>query len=80
MVNVVEITTAVEKKTPFAIGDAVNDSLRAEQIDSVNCQCAGALVVLRGTVASIQARQKVIDLTRKVCGMREISFEINIAG
>ena len=71
---------AVENKTPFAIGDAVNESLKAEKINSVNCQCAGALVVLRGTVADVQARQKVIELTRKVCGMREIAFEINIAG
>ena len=71
---------AIENKTPFAIGDAVNESLRAEQIVDVNCQCAGALVVLRGTVADMQARQKVIDLTRRVCGMREVVFEINIAG
>jgi hypothetical protein len=69
----------VENKTPFAIGDAVNEVLRAEQILNVNCQCAGALVVLRGTVADLQAWQKVIELTRRVCGMREVAFEINIA-
>lgn len=66
-------------KTPFVVEDAVNETLRAEQIVDVNCQCAGALVVMRGTVASIQARQRVIELTRRVCGMREIAFEINIA-
>ena len=73
------MVTLVENKTPFAIGDAVNDMLRLAQVYGVNCQCSGSCVVLRGTVATQQDKQQAITIARHVCGMREIANEIDIA-
>ena len=72
------MVTLAENKTPFAIGDAVNQMLRNEHVFGVNCQCAGALVVLRGTVANPQIKQRAITIARHVCGMREIANEIDV--
>ncbi len=72
------MVTLAENRTPFAIGDAVNEMLRNEQVSGVNCQCAGALVVLRGTVSNPQIKQQAITIARHVCGMREIANEIDV--
>jgi len=72
------MVSLAENRTPFAIGDAVNEMLRNEHVDGVNCQCAGALVVLRGTVSTVQVKQQAITIARHVCGMREIANEIDV--
>ncbi len=72
--------TILENKTPFAIGDAINQMLLKARVIGVNCQCAGSLVVLRGTVASAQLKQQAITIARQLCGMREIANEIEVKG
>ncbi|MEZ6136677.1 MAG: BON domain-containing protein [Pirellulaceae bacterium] len=67
-----------ENHTPFAIGDSVNNMLSAAHVFGVNCQCAGSLVVLRGTVATSQLKQQAITIARQLCGMREIANEIEV--
>ena len=66
------------QKTPFAIGDAVNLLLRKSHVTGVTCQCAGSLVVLRGSVPSSQLKQRAITIARKCCGMGEIANEIHV--
>ena len=72
------MVTLVENRTPFAIGDAVNEMLQSACVSGVNCQCAGSLVVLRGNVATAQVKQQAITIARQLCGMREIANEIDV--
>jgi hypothetical protein len=65
-------------KTPFTLGQDINRLLKESQVSGVNCQCAGSLVVLRGTVTHPNARQRAISIARQCCGMNEISNEIHV--
>ena len=72
--------TLLHNKTPFAIGDAVNEMLAKAHVFGVDCQCAGSLVVLRGSVTTAQLKQPAITIARQMCGMREIANEIEVVG
>ncbi len=68
----------IENHTPFAIGDDVNQMLNKARLMGVHCQCAGSLIVLRGSVASAQIKQQAIAIARQLCGMRELAIEIEV--
>lgn len=66
--------------TPFALGEMINQLLHKSQVVGVNCQCAGSLVVLRGTVHDHNFKERAAMIARKCCGMNEISNEIHVVG
>jgi len=66
--------------TPFSLGQQINHLLKEAQVTGVNCQCAGATVVLRGKVAHPNTRQAAISIARQCCGMNEIVNEIHVVG
>lgn len=65
-------------KTPFNLGQNINRLLKDAHVAGVTCQCAGSLVVLRGTVSHHQAEQRAITIARQCCGMNEIANEIHV--
>ena len=72
------MNTLTENHTPFAVGDAVNSMLSKARVLGVHCQCAGSIIVLRGSVATAQVKQQAITIARELCGMREIANEIEV--
>jgi osmotically-inducible protein OsmY len=67
-------------RTPLSLGQTVNDLLDAAQVNGVNCQCVGTMIVLRGQVGHPQAKQQAVSIARQCCGMNEISNEIHVVG
>lgn len=66
--------------TPFALSETVNELLVKSDVQGVNCQCAGSLVVLRGKVHDSNFKDRAAKIARKCCGMNEISNEIHVVG
>ena len=68
----------VVANTPFVLSQSVSDLLKDSSLENITCQCAGSTIVLRGQVPNLRHKRRASELARRICGMGEISNEIDV--